>query len=447
MKKSFIIIYSVFVSLVLIFSITFFAVNVYNEKAHGELRTQVRFGKITTGVTNAIKKTNLINSETIRQIENTIGDTKDFAYLKISENSKTIYLFPEDYDAQNVNDSKLIIPYNSKFTASDNRQIEITAGMYSLRPSVIYNNAKTSFFIILIVSLLTFILIIYNNHFDSDKNLTGTKIKSSKYKKLKFDDDSEDFVDEEDDEYKDDADYYDEEKADDSEDFEEAVDESDKNDEIQSAEEDVSSSKEKFSSIVEVTEAPAPASVPSEPAELPIKELEPVEIVPENNEKGLFSPDTGFGWESYLLTRLENELNRATASELDLALFIIKLDGIGRKNPIMKKICEYLTVEFQFKDLLFEYKDDSICGIKISMNIDNAITFAEKLVDDIKKMAADEAPVILSGVTTRGIRMVTGERLLKEADEAVKHAAEDVKCPVVGFRADAIKYRKFIETK
>ena len=43
--------------------------------------------------------------------------------------------------------------------------------------------------------------------------------------------------------------------------------------------------------------------------------------------------------------------------------------------------------------------------------------------------------------------MVTGERLLKEADEAVKHAAEDVKCPVVGFRADAIKYRKFIETK
>ena len=70
-----------------------------------------------------------------------------------------------------------------------------------------------------------------------------------------------------------------------------------------------------------------------------------------------------------------------------------------------------------------------------------------RFVDDIKKMAADEAPVILSGVTTRGIRMVTGERLLKEADEAVKHAAEDVRCPVVGFRADAIKYRKFIETK
>ena len=41
--------------------------------------------------------------------------------------------------------------------------------------------------------------------------------------------------------------------------------------------------------------------------------------------------------------------------------------------------------------------------------------------------------------------MVSGERLLKEADEAVKHAAEDINNPVVGFRADAVKYRKFLE--
>ena len=145
------------------------------------------------------------------------------------------------------------------------------------------------------------------------------------------------------------------------------------------------------------------------------------------------------------MTRLENELNRATASELDLALFIIKLDGIGRKNPVMKKICDYLTVEFQFKDLLFEYKDDSICGIKISMNIDSAITFAEKLINEIKKIAGDEIQTVSVGITTRGIRMVTSERLIKEADEAVKHAMEDPSSPVVGFRADAVKYRKFLE--
>ena len=445
MKKSFIIIYSVFVSLVLLFSITFFAFNVYNEKAHGELRTQVRFGKVTTGVTNAIKKNNSITSETIRQIENTIGDTKDFSFLKITENSKTIYLYPEDYDSQNVNDSKLVLPYNSKFTAPENRQIEITAGMYSLRPSVIYSNAKISFFIILIVSLLTIILIIYNNHFDSDKKLSRIKNKSSKYKKPKFDSDNSDYEAEEDesDDYEED----DEDEDEDSDDYEEEADKYEIKEETSLIKDDTPASPLSEPSPEETSVIPEPVPAPAEPAELPIKELEPVEIVPENNEKGLFSPDTGFGWESYLLTRLENELNRATASELDLALFIIKLDGLGRKNPIMKKICEYLTIEFQFKDLLFEYKDDSICGIKISMNIDNAVTFAEKLVDDIKKIAADESPVILAGVTTRSVRMVTGERLLKEADEAVKHAAEDPKCPVVGFRADAIKYRQFLDKK
>ena len=62
MKKTFIIIYSIFASLILIFSITFFSINIYNEKAHGELRTQVRFGKLANSFTNTLKKDNLANS-------------------------------------------------------------------------------------------------------------------------------------------------------------------------------------------------------------------------------------------------------------------------------------------------------------------------------------------------------------------------------------------------
>ena len=147
------------------------------------------------------------------------------------------------------------------------------------------------------------------------------------------------------------------------------------------------------------------------------------------------------------MTRMENELKRATASELDLALFVIKLKGLSRTDPAMKTICEYLTVEFQFKDLLFEYKDDSVCALKISMNIDDAISLGEKLVEEIKKIWGDDSARVYVGISTRSIRIVSGERLLKEADEAVIHAMEDDDCPVVGFRADAVKYRKFIETK
>ena len=423
MKKTFTIIYSVLVSLVLIFSITYFAVNIYNENAHGELRTQVRFEKVVTGVKNAIGKSNITASEKSRQIENTIGDTKDFAYITITNNGKAVYTYPEDFEGSEQISSNLIIPYNRNLTIDGNK-IVISCGMYSLRPSSIFEYAKISFFIILIVTLLTIILIIYNNHFSKDKKQASV----SKKKKAEI-------------VYDEENDYETEESSN------EYVETSDTDDKDTEAEEVIEAEDEPEEEVIkaeEKDEAPTYGKIEV----LPVKDYEPVELEEaheDTSDKGLFSPDTGLGWESYLMTRLDNELNRATASELDLSLFIIKLGGLSRKNPLTKKICDYLIVEFQFKDLLFEYKDDSICGLKISMNIDNAITFAEKLVDEIKKLTQNENLTVLAGVTTRGIRMVSGERLLKEADEAIKHAAADPSCPVVGFRADAVKYRKFLE--
>ena len=41
--------------------------------------------------------------------------------------------------------------------------------------------------------------------------------------------------------------------------------------------------------------------------------------------------------------------------------------------------------------------------------------------------------------------MMSAERLLKETDEALIHAQEDDDCQIIAFRADAIKYRQFME--
>ena len=193
MKKTFIIIYSIFASLILIFSITFFSINIYNEKAHGELRTQVRFGKLANSVTNTLKKDNLANSESMRQIENSIGDIKDFAYIKISLDKKIVYIYPEDLQSSQEDNSKLVIPYKYSFETSDKKEIEVIAGLYSLRPATIHYYAKISFFIILIVALITIILIIYNNYFEK-----GLKEKTPAVRKnvLKFDEEAEEDADE-----------------------------------------------------------------------------------------------------------------------------------------------------------------------------------------------------------------------------------------------------------
>ena len=161
----------------------------------------------------------------------------------------------------------------------------------------------------------------------------------------------------------------------------------------------------------------------------------------------MFDPATGIGWESYLLTRLNNEIERATASEIDISLFVIKVPDISMTSEVYKNICNYLAIQFQFKDLLFEYKEDCVCALKISMTLDDAVSFAERIGKEIKELAPEENLNVYIGISSRGIRMVSGERLLKEADEAVVHAIEDKSCPVVGFKADAVKYRKFLEAK
>ena len=176
-------------------------------------------------------------------------------------------------------------------------------------------------------------------------------------------------------------------------------------------------------------------------AELPSEEQKPIQISPE----GLFSPVTGFGWENYLITRLDSELNRAISSEFDLSLFLLNIPNLPRESEITKQICEYLTVQFQFKDLLFEYKNDSFVAIKTNMMIEEALIFADKIYADINKILSSTEYKLYIGITSRTIRIISGERLLKESIEALKHAHEDESNPIIAFRANAEKYMKMIQ--
>ena len=126
---------------------------------------------------------------------------------------------------------------------------------------------------------------------------------------------------------------------------------------------------------------------------------------------------------------------------------VIKIPGLERSCAVIKQISEYLITQFQFKDLLFEYKEDSIAAIKLGTNTDQALTLAETINADINAMLKDYPTKSFIGISTRTIRMMSAERLLKEADEALVHAQEDEDSPIIAFRADAIKYQKFLETE
>ena len=477
MKNKFIIFYTVFASAIFAFAIAFFGVNIYKEYSQGQARANQRYNTLITDIKayNSIDKN--ISETSLSNIKSVLKDFNDFSFIQIKLNDSEILKYPKDVSAE-LTVSNLTKTFSSNFN-TQNGQFEILCNLYLLRPSSIYYYAKISFIIILIVTLITIILIFYinsqekqfsakvsseadaellnENDFDSklqlDENLSGSSSEvesssiqqnsvnsidldidlssESEQNKKSFDEDSEQIFDLE--------------------------NNTEMDTEIQQSDSEYSSlnpeDKNNEDSQTENEEKEIPASLPDYESPViiessDVKENNDAENAPasdssESNPSGLFNPVTGLGWESYLDTRLENEINRAISSEIDISVFIINIPNLERESEESKKVSEYLSLQFQFKDLLFEYKNDCIVAIKISMNLDDALNFADKIHAEIMQIINQKECYI--GISTRSIRIVSSERLLNEAWAALEHAKQEEDSPIIAFRVDADKYRQFLE--
>ena len=477
MKNKFIIFYTVFASAIFAFAIAFFGVNIYKEYSQGQARANQRYNTLITDIKayNSIDKN--ISETSLSNIKSVLKDFNDFSFIQIKLNDSEILKYPKDVSAE-LTVSNLTKTFSSNFN-TQNGQFEILCNLYLLRPSSIYYYAKISFIIILIVTLITIILIFYinsqekqfsakvsseadseflnENDFDSelqlDENISGSSSEvesssiqqnsvnsidldidlssESEQNKKSFDEDSEQIFDLE--------------------------NNTEMDTEIQPSDSEYSSlhpaDKNNEDSQTENEEKEIPASLPDYESPViiessDVKENNDAENAPasdssESNPSGLFNPVTGLGWESYLDTRLENEINRAISSEIDISVFIINIPNLERESEESKKVSEYLSLQFQFKDLLFEYKNDCIVAIKISMNLDDALNFADKIHAEIMQIINQKECYI--GISTRSIRIVSSERLLNEAWAALEHAKQEEDSPIIAFRVDADKYRQFLE--
>ena len=477
MKNKFIIFYTIFASAVFAFAISLFGVNIYKEYSQGQSRANQRYNTLVTDIKsyNSIDKE--ISENSLSNLKSVLKDFNDFSFIQINLNNSEILKYPKDASAD-LTVSNLTKTFSSNFN-TQNGQFEILCNMYLLRPSSIYYYAKISFIIILIVTIITIILIFYinsqekqfsakvsseadsellsENNFDSklqlDENLSGSSSEvdssfiqqnsvnsidldidlssESEQNKNSFDEDSEQISD-----------------LEKNTEMDTEIQQTDSEDGTLNLED-----KNNEDSQTENEEKEIPASLPDYESPViiessDVKENNDAENAPasdssESNPSGLFNPVTGLGWESYLDTRLENEINRAISSEIDISVFIINIPNLERESEESIKVSEYLSLQFQFKDLLFEYKNDCIVAIKISMNLDDALNFADKIHAEIMQIINQKECYI--GISTRSIRIVSSERLLNEAWAALEHAKQEEDSPIIAFRVDADKYRQFLE--
>lgn len=515
MKKSFVIIYSIIISLILVFAISLFGYNIYTDYKKGNIAADNRFERMSLSIKQIPESVKLNSRDFENSILRAINGIENYSSLSIEINDQPYINYPTEKDMQQGS-SKLIVNKYKTFDLHGNK-ITITANLYVLTPAVINHDVKISFAIILFVTVLTLFVIMLDDLLGKNSKMKS-KPEDSIYVEPETDEAENEKIIKAINEAKKSDDELDEIEKKEAviEEKEMSVSEvamDEKNEEIEAESalpdslsdslsdplfenielndnEEETSTDESFLTTDEsilttdenqiiipkfeenghdfkitTIEEPVEEEKISEEIEaseineyktqlendevlpLPSDEIKPMNIEVENNSPaGLFSPVTGFGWESYLNTRLDNELNRATASESDLSLFIIKIKEVSRESDITKKICGYLTTQFQFKDMIFEFREDSYVALKIGTSIDDAISFANKLLLDIDNILNGFGKCYI-GISTRSVRMVNAERLVNEAEQALKHAEQEADSPIIAFRVDADKYRKFLEEK
>ncbi len=407
-------IFSICIIFVFVFSLSFFGFSVYKNIQAGKQTANSTLTSVIEDTTLYINHYGISHNFTQKYTEY-IQNKSQLAATIILQDGVTCFAYPTSSSLMQVDNfgdpvikgsSPIVSIFSSSLPVDNYTNLSITTAIYLITPNTIFNIAKTSFLIILGATALVFIVLILL--YKKDSNILSRSETSEKKDSQNF---SYDDVNPINTNYNDNlAHQSNQEKNDDKKIIEEEISEN----QNQQIEEEVVSSDYK-----------ALASNISDP-------------------QGLFSEHTGFGWESYFETRLDSELARSASAEQDLALFLIKIENITFQNHIIPYLTNILLDKFKFRDLIFEFGTSGFAAIVQGIDLDRAMAISQDLYTDISGLLINKQMKnkVGIGITTRSLRLITGNRLIEEASQALEKAAEEQGLPIVAFRVNPEKYRQ-----
>jgi GGDEF domain-containing protein len=154
---------------------------------------------------------------------------------------------------------------------------------------------------------------------------------------------------------------------------------------------------------------------------------------------GLFSPVTGLGWSQHLSPRLTSELERAAGSDQDLSLLLI-----SSQRHSIKDLALLVLEAFPLRDLAFEYDSSTVAVILPDKDLNQSLQEAKDFQKRSTTRRAAAPSAFPIGISARNGRLVSSNRLLGEAGQALKQAESSGSGGIVAFRADPDKYRAAI---
>ena len=416
-------IFSTCIIIVFVFALSFFGISVYKEIQTGKEKASNALNTIINDTTMYINYYGITEDFTIKYTEY-MQSNPDIAALVIIQDSNTCFAYPMSspvFEIDNFGDpvingnSPIISVFSSSLPTDNYTKVSITTAIYLIRPSKIFSLAKISFLIILVATALVFFVIILHYKKDtaeiSNSNQTEINnpiIETNDLQVQQNETSTEEIV----------------ETTPEKNEVENVVNQETN---IQEVTEEEKPTPEVFQEQVVSPDYKPLASNISDP-------------------QGLFSDHTGFGWESYFETRLDSELARSASSEQDLALFLVKIENITFQNHIIPYLTNILLNKFKFRDLIFEYGTNGFAAIVQGIDLNRAMALGQDLYTDISGLLINKQMnnKVGIGITTRSLRLITGNRLIEEANQALDKAFEEEGLPIVAFRVNPEKYRQYL---
>ncbi len=452
-----------------VLTILIYALSLIFDYVSGQKKIENRFNSLSRSLSIDERK-NEINSEKFKDdFLLTIGNFSDIKILQITANEQLIISYPNFFEQNELssNSSKLVKNKSTSFTSSNGNLLTLKVAFYVLKPSTIFYRGLAAFLVILLASIATAIYLILNykkqNSKSDEENFAS---KDSLSNSEKNENDSEEILEKnfqaaEEKNQNEKNEIFSEDKnlnlksetAETEEDFRNEDSDFNQNLEEKKSDENKDISSEEKDDFAPLTFTQEEMEVLNQINSDLKKEAEEEGLIEnqekENKPQGLFSPVTKFGWESYMMPRLENELVRAASMEIDLALLLLQIEEVDWTGESGEEISSYILETMKFNDLVFNYKNDGCIIILQDANTEQAIEISQKILQNVKKIleSKDEENKAAFGISTRSPRLISGERLFNEAEQALFHAKEYKDSPIVAFRVNPEKYRAYIASE
>lgn len=415
----------------------------YSDYKAGSQAAEKRFEKLFNQTENAISKTGVPDRQFLEMFKSEIGSTEYYYSINLKSGNDDIYFLSDKSESAS---SLFTVTKSRRITEGSTIDLTLTVVMYAIPNTLVYSRLQIAFIFTFIITILSAICLIYLYKFSTSiKTVEDKKNENNEESDLINDDiildDDEDFI-------------FDEDKN-----FDLNIPEEDNIDDIQNDSynlvtsdsdtvltDDIKENNLSEPTIEENTDTHSENEIMISESAKKTEETKESDTV---NDTALFSPVTGFCDEKYLVSRLESELSRASSSELDVSLILIKIPDVNFEDNCGKTICNQILSIFHYKDIIFNYKNDGIAIIYNGADIDKAMEVSEQIYAEICSAIntnnLESKPSI--GIAARTLRFISGDRLILEAEQALIHAQEDSESPIIAFRVNPEKYRKFMANK